>query len=260
MCFASAGSAERRSDRLGVIRRCRPAARDTHPAGHQLLAFRRLGHVETTERVQPLSERKGESHRHVLNHDDGQREGRRQALQDSLERRGPAGGRADDAEVAVRGDGRVQRRPRAARPDRRRRRRTRAGDDLLQHLPPQGLEIHHVEAGLVDELDRSGRERLHRGLGPLAGVGRQHDDLQTRVPAQQPAQDLDAVHPGHRHVERDEIGIQTRNALEGLEPVRRLAYHPVARLRIQDAGERPAHEGGIIHDEDANHEAGIPLR
>ena len=136
----------------------------------------------------------------------------------------------------------------------------RAGDDLLQDLPPQSLEVHHVEAGLVDELDRAGRERLHGGLGALAGVGGQHDDLQPRVPAQQPAQDLDAVHARHRHVERDEVGIQPRNALEGLEPVRGLAYHPVARLRIQDAGEGPAHEGGIIHDEDANHDAGIPLR
>ncbi len=84
--------------------------------------------------------------------------------------------------------------------------------------------------------------------------------LESRLPAQQPAEHLDAVNPGHRDVESHEIRVGLGDALECLEPVGRLTHDLIPGLRAQNPRERAAHEGGIIHDENANHEAGIPLR
>jgi hypothetical protein len=138
--------------------------------------------------------------------------------------------------------------------------RAPACGDLVEDLPPQRVQIHDVEGGLVDELHGARRQRVHRGLGSLPGVDREHDDLEPGLPAQQSAQHLDPVHARHRHVQRDQVGVGAGNQLQRLQAVGRLADHPEPRLGVEDPRQCPPHEGGIVHHEDADHQSGMPFR
>ena len=108
MCLASAGSPDDTTARFAVTRRCRPAGATRTRPGREPLALGRLRHVEPAQRVEPIGERAGEPRRHVLDDDDRQRERGREPLQDPLDRRRAAGGRADHAQLASGGRRRVR--------------------------------------------------------------------------------------------------------------------------------------------------------
>ena len=62
------------------------------------------------------------------------------------------------------------------------------------------------------------------------------------------AQDLDAVEPGHAHVEQDEVGATTSNRGERLEPARRrLDGVPLGREVL---GQNLAHRRFVVDDQD----------
>ena len=83
------------------------------------------------------------------------------------------------------------------------------------------------------------------------GEGGDDDDGDGGADPAQLAQDADAVLPGHRQVEREHIGAVLGAERERLVPVPADPDHLGAALG-QRVGDEPAHERGIVCDDDAD--------
>ena len=65
-------------------------------------------------------------------------------------------------------------------------------------------------------------------------------------------QGLQARHARHFHIHRDHIWLQLLHLLNGFFPVPRDTHHLNLFAFFQHGGQAFSHEGGIVHDQDAN--------
>jgi hypothetical protein len=120
-----------------------------------------------------------------------------------------------------------------------------------------GLEDLGRLEGLGDERLRAGLNRLdnqrllaHRGAHDDLGVGIVRDDLLDRG---------DAVHLGHDHVHRHEVGLKLFVLLYRLDAILSLSNDFKAVLR-KDPFDHHPHDDGIVDDEDSLAHPMLPRR
>jgi hypothetical protein len=107
--------------------------------------------------------------------------------------------------------------------------------------------------GLCDEIDRS---QIHGFEGDAcAGLGqrRDHDD-RTGAFQHDAVKAGKAIHLRHVNIERDHVGSELAHSLESLNPIPCELDFKIA-LGGKDAAEKAPHEGGIVDDEQPDHEA-----
>jgi hypothetical protein len=82
----------------------------------------------------------------------------------------------------------------------------------------------------------------------------QHQDFRAIGRRGQPRDGLGRVRAGHQQVEQDQVGrrVQPGQQRPGIVNVRRLADDLHRRLRLQHHAQALAHDGVIVHDQDAD--------
>ena len=105
-----------------------------------------------------------------------------------------------------------------------------------------------VAGGLGDDLHRPLAQRVHRDLAALLGEAA-HDHGAHGVGRHQPAQELDAVHARHLHVERDNPGIVPDDEVAGLPGVTRGADDLEAGVAGQPFAEHLAGDRRVVDDQ-----------
>ena len=117
------------------------------------------------------------------------------------------------------------------------------------HQQPVGIER------LLEEVERAALGRLDRG-GDGAVPG-DHDDLRAGVEIAKPGQRLQAVEPGHLHVEKDEVGTELGVDRDRLAAGRRHA--DLQLLVLQHLLQRLPDAGFVVDDQDPmTHGRGAP--
>ena len=225
------------------------AGRDVRDAGAHHLVVLRLLHVDAAQRVEPARERLREAGRHVLCDEDRRHvlRQRREHLAQSLH---ATGGRADADHALPCGGcrGLRQRRPcgfvrcRRAGGEVAAAHDARPGGraDLLRDLVRDGVEPVEVR-GLRKEVHRAEFQRAHRRLRAFARERGDHDHRQ-RAHRHQVAQEVEAVHARHLHVQRDHVGRVLADALDGQQRVGRGAEQHHVGLRPDHARQEGAHD------------------
>jgi hypothetical protein len=238
-----------------------PARREIDRPGRDRLAIRRFAHRRLDRARQVLGENGGEGGRHVLR--DQHRRARDQAAavcQHGLERLRSASRRADQQDARRRQRHRPQwnwllrpcgtiRRRLAARLSRALAERA----DLLDQFAAE--IVGRVGIGrrrrLRDVVGRTERERLEADLGIPPRHRRRHDDDEVALAGEQLRQRGDAVQLRHLDVEDNNVGIGAPDFIDRVAAGAQQRYNIEVGFGRHPAREQPAHDGGIIHDHDA---------
>ncbi len=83
---------------------------------------------------------------------------------------------------------------------------------------------------------------------------------QVAPPREQSTERLQSIESRHRQIERDHVRVRAGDGPERFRSARGLAHHPELGVAVQDLDDRLAHEGRVVHDEDADHAAALPAR
>src|SRR5882724_533208 len=105
--------------------------------------------------------------------------------------------------------------------------------------------------GLGDEIDRAQRQGFESGVCAFLRMRADHH-YGKRSAAHNHAQSFHAIHAWHFQIERNYVGTQLFNFLEGERAVHGGAHDFDRRVALQDAGDELPHECGIIHHENSN--------
>ncbi len=111
---------------------------------------------------------------------------------------------------------------------------------------------------LQEEPARAGAERL---VDVLVEVERREDENARPLVAavEQAARRLEAVHVRHADVHEDDVRVELARGLDGLGPVGGLTDDLHVVLGLEDHPEPRAHEGLVVDDEHADHQAAASI-
>ncbi len=225
-----------------------------HVTGQHALAMHGLAHGHGAQRVQALRERPREAGRHVLR-DQDRRAVRRQRLQDFADGLGAAGGSADDHELFRAGQRTAQHgRRRGLRRMRRRGAQlgARRGADLVgDEFRVFKQPVADAQLGFGHEVDRAQFQRAQRDFAATFGQ-RRHHHHRHGAKAHQLFQEIQPVHAGHFHVQRQHVRVVALDELAGDQRIGRGRDHFHIRLAVDDLGHQAAHQRGVIHTQNAN--------
>ena len=114
--------------------------------------------------------------------------------------------------------------------------------DLLRKIVQPTCQTH---PRLCHEINRPQFERLHSDLGSTLGESRNHDNWH-RAQTHQTAQKINAIHPRHLNIQRDDVWIELPNHFSGNQGIIRCPYALHVPLAIDDFGEQTTHQGRVI--------------
>lgn len=106
--------------------------------------------------------------------------------------------------------------------------------DLLRKIVQPTCQTH---PRLCHEINRPQFERLHSDLGSTLGESRNHDNWH-RAQTHQTAQKINAIHPRHLNIQRDDVWIELPNHFSGNQGIIRCPYALHVPLAIDDFGEQ----------------------
>ena len=121
-------------------------------------------------------------------------------------------------------------------------------DEDVAALPDVG-EL--VALGLGEEIDRPALQGRERDVGPVLGEGADHDHRGV-VRGLDQGEGFEPGHPGHFDVERDHVGFEFRRPLDGLGAIARDPDDLDPGLGPEQVREQLAHQGRVVHDQDAD--------
>ena len=242
------------------------AGRDVGVARQHLLAVARLADGNGRDRIHAPGERAAERFGNVLGDDDA-RTVQGHSDQHLLDRLGAAGGRADGddalgglerSRLALPLQDHVSRVffPDRDRLDRRRRRgppllHPGAGrdPDLLPDFQGVAVEgVGQIDLGLGHEIDRAQLQRLQGDRRARFGQRRHHHHRHRPQP-HQIAEEGQAVHARHFHVQGQHVGIELFDLFPRRVGIGRRTHHFDAGVLAENLGENLADQRGIVHDQ-----------
>ena len=239
----------------------RPGARlgrEQHAPRHDGVAFFRHLDLQRAALLQPPQHARRKAVGHVLNDDDAERVGRRQAREQRLDDARSARGRADRHDVGGRADERFGLRfflreqlARAVdvRDDRHLRERLHLLHELAGRVVP--APVGH-QRGLLDDVERARGDRVGARVRAFLVEERAEKQHRRRMARHDAARRFHAVHARHHQVHRDEIGAQRRRQLDRLGARRRLADDADLGIGVEQRRQHFARDGRVVHDEDAD--------
>ena len=236
---------------------------DIGMAGQQTLAVRGLLDRHLAQTVEPRRKTGGEARWHVLGDDDGRAVGR-QMREHLTNRFRPPGGGSDGDDFFGRdapqqagcrrraGRSRLGARTRCrSHAVRHHRQAVHLGHsshaDLVHDLAGQLLQaVGHADAGLGHKVDGTQLQGAHGDFGTAFGQGGDHHHRHG-TQAHEPPEEINAVHAGHFHIQRDDVGVQIADHFACDQRVIGRADALHVMLAIDDLGQKTAHQRRVVH-------------
>ena len=95
-------------------------------------------------------------------------------------------------------------------------------------------------------------QRLQRHRGAALGERAEHDDAQMGIFAPNAPQRFEAIHLRHLDVQREHVGIQLRNPLQGDRAVRRAPTTSSGGILLEGVRDQAPDDHRVVHHQHAN--------
>ncbi len=223
------------------------AGRHIDPSGLQLGAVDGLADMGRAQPVEPVREAAGEAGRHMLG-DDSRRAVGRIGLQQRDQGLDAAGGRSDRHHLVA---GQEIRRLGLDGGPFAQRSHARAGGRL--HLLDQLREAERIlpERWLADAVERAELEGAQGRVGAFLCQARNHHHRHGSQPHDL-LEEFYPVHPGHFHIQGDDVGIEGLDRLAGFQGVGGRPDHLDLGIAPQEVGDQDPHSGRVVDDQDTD--------